>query len=788
MRRRHCVAGCPIMIAGTMANRDGVMARKGRAGRRAPERGETDPLDSAAMSQRVENTEVHGPLYQYQEVHIASTTPLDRAVQRLAASVDARVAQETAQRSLWTSSPLVLRVRSAERSVQARGTELLEGDSTDIAGMFRDLPHRQLALIGEQGAGKTVLALLLIRDLLPRSADDPVPVFLSLASWHPDIPLKKWMAARIQQDHPDIGKSRAQGRETALRLIEQRRIVPVLDGLDEVRADSLGEVIEGIGSAFDDRAPFVVTCRREEYATAVETSGTPLARAAVVEIASVEAEDAIGYLSSAFTDDTRWRPLFQRLRDDPDGPLAHAMSTPLMLFLARTAYRRPTTNPDELLALSDVKSIEEHLLDAYIPATYARHLALPYDEHRAKRWLGTLARGPREVHWWHFHSPVADFAAGLIYALGTGWILYLMWSTVAAIGGALIVLISVWLTSSALRAGTREIVATERETADSRSLLHRYRAFALFYTAVTGVAGCALLAAWIGGVVGADPVATMVYALVYGGFAALATLINTAWGQYAAVRLWLAARGLLPFHLLTFIEDAHTRGVLRKPGTFYEFRHVRLQERLSAGRSLLLRDHLHEVVKPETSRLQIVKARLRVPAIRLAMHLGAIFAVALTLGLAFKGGSVKYESGNEPMRYETHVVVNNGNDTDFVPILTWGWTSPPGKAVTSTFTIPPHRLGWPYRRLDGEIRVTRCEGASIMMSMTTNTSRIPQTHIFNAGSKTPFTALNWHLPKDLKRMSITFRRVDNVPCTARIEWLDPSLYADQLFGIRAHFD
>ncbi|NKZ06683.1 hypothetical protein [Actinomadura latina] len=745
-----------------------------------------------AMSQRVEHSEIRGPLYQHQEIHIAGGTPLDHAVRRLAASVDARVLQETGQRSLWTSSPLVVRVRSTERPVQARESALLnlEGDSAGLAGIFRDLPHRQLAIIGEQGAGKTVQALLLTRELLPKpvqEADGPVPVFLSLASWHPDIPLMTWMAARIQQDHPDVGESRAQGRETALRLIRQRRIVPVLDGLDEVRAGSLGEVIEGIGAAFDDRAPFVVTCRREEYVAAVEASGAPLARAAVVEIDSVKVEDAIRYLSSAFTDDTRWRPLFQRLRDDPDGPVAHALSTPLMLFLARTAYKRPTTNPDELLAHSDVQSVEEHLLDAYIPATYARHLGLPYSEYQAKRWLGTLARSPREVHWWHFHSPIADFAAGLLFGLGTGWILHLMWNTAAAIGGTLFVLASVALTSRALREG-KEIVITERETADPRSHLRRYRMLAVFVAAVAGIAGWVGLSAWIGGAAGADSVTTMTYALVYGSFAAAATLISTAWGRYMAARLWLAVRGLLPFHLLRFIEDAHSRGVLRKPGVFYEFRHVRLQERLRAGNSLLLQDHPYEVVKPETSRLQIAKAQLYVPVIRLVAHLAVIFITALVLGATFKGGPLEYETGKAPTRYDVHFQVGGGVDADFTPIPAWGWTMPPSSAVTSTFSVPPHRLGWPYRRLDGAIKVKNCEAASIIMSITANASRRPHTHVLNTGRGTSFSTLGWKLPNDLNRLTVTFRRIDHAPCTAHIEWLDPALYADQLFGIRSHFD
>jgi hypothetical protein len=458
-----------------------------------------------------------------------------------------------------------------------------------------------------------------------------------------------------------------------------------------------------------------------------------------------------------------------------------------MLFLARTAYKRPTTNPDGLLAHSDVKSVEEHLLDAYIPPTYARHLGLPYSEYQAKRWLGTLARGPREVHWWHFHSPMADFAAGLIFGLGTGWILHLMWNTAAAIGGALFVVASVALTSRALREG-KEIVITERETADPRSHLRHYRMLAVSVAAVAGVTGCVGLGAWIGGVVGADSVTTMTYALAYGSFAAVATLISTAWGRYMTARLWLAARGLLPFRLLQFIEDAHSRGVLRKPGVFYEFRHVRLQERLRAGNSLLLQDHPHEVVKPETSRLQIAKAQFYVPVIRLVAHLVTIFITALVLGITFKGGPLEYETGKAPTRYNVDLQVYGGVDSDVVTVPAWGWTMPPSSAATSTFSVPPHRLGWPYRRLDGTIKVKDCEAASITMSITVNASTTPRTHVLNTGKGTSFSTLGWQLPDDLNRLTVTFKRIDHAPCFAHIEWLDPALYADQLFGIRSHFD
>lgn len=57
----------------------------------------------------------------------------------------------------------------------------------------------------------------------------------------------------------------------------------------------------------------------------------------------------------------------------------------------------------------------------------------------------------------------------------------------------------------------------------------------------------------------------------------------SAWGWLLVTRLWLCGTGRLPWRLMRFLEDAHRRGVLRRAGALYEFRHARLQERLAAG-------------------------------------------------------------------------------------------------------------------------------------------------------------------------------------------------------------
>ena len=63
-----------------------------------------------------------------------------------------------------------------------------------------------------------------------------------------------------------------------------------------------------------------------------------------------------------------------------------------------------------------------------------------------------------------------------------------------------------------------------------------------------------------------------------------ATAYRTAWLDYEMARVWLALRGRLPWALMSFLDDAHQRGVLRQAGATYQFRHIELQRRLASRR------------------------------------------------------------------------------------------------------------------------------------------------------------------------------------------------------------
>ncbi|MFD0851910.1 hypothetical protein ACFQ07_06740, partial [Actinomadura adrarensis] len=123
-----------------------------------------------------------------------------------------------------------------------------------------------------------------------------------------------------------------------------------------------------------------------------------------------------------------------------------------------------------------------------------------------------------------------------------------------------------------------------------------------------------------------------------------------------------------------------------------------------------------------------------------------------------------------------------------VRVPVWRWTLPPGSAAATTYSAPRHRLGWPYREIAGFIEVKQCGTARIAMSLTTNASDAPQTQLLDVGRGTRFSTLDWRLPDDFDSVSVIFRRLDNSPCTALVNWQNPMLTADQLSGIRRHFD
>ncbi|MEV6632308.1 WD40 repeat domain-containing protein [Actinoplanes sp. NPDC051470] len=100
-------------------------------------------------------------------------------------------------------------------------------------------------------------------------------------------------------------------------------------------------------------------------------------------------------------------------------------------------------------------------------------------------------------------------------------------------------------------------------------------------------------------------------------------LLSRAWFRFQIARLVLAGTRVLPLRMLGLLEDACRRKLLRQSGGAYQFRHLRLQERLADDQSAAYRAEL------ETARRRARRRhRILVPAL-----IGA-FLASLVIPLA----------------------------------------------------------------------------------------------------------------------------------------------------------
>jgi hypothetical protein len=362
----------------------------------------------------------------------ARSAGVDRTARDLAKILARQWFTAARQRGLADPSPIPVAWRSTARPIApadadvagaatASGAAWHSGTADDIAERWRRIPSGRLVILGPPGAGKTSLAVLLVCRLLADQAG-PIPVLLDLTGWNARADrLETWIARTVAAEYLK-GRTKT-GAEQVTFLLEEGRLLPVLDGFDELPEAARASAFAALNDVFDTplgtSLPLVLASRTGEFEAAVEAAGRPLERAAVVEIAPVTAREAAAYLPGGeIAARNRWRPVTGALAAQPDGPLATALSTPLNLYLARTAYDAPASNPAELLDVPDVASLERHLLNAYVPAVYGRKRSAleamrlrQYPAEEAQRWLEQMAVhcdrfATRDIAWWHLHRSV----------------------------------------------------------------------------------------------------------------------------------------------------------------------------------------------------------------------------------------------------------------------------------------------------------------------------------------------------------------------------------------------
>ncbi|MEU6809388.1 NACHT domain-containing protein [Streptomyces sp. NPDC046831] len=640
--------------------------------------------------------------------------PLAAAERRLARSLLHRWRAEADAWDMTDPEPLPVRW-TASRRVASAGEHVPAGSGADtIAGTFLGLrPRRRLVVLGAAGSGKTVLSVLLTLELLARRLtqgedDVPVPLVLSLESWDTRRqPLTEWLVDRLRQDHP--GLPPVDGVHPARRLVVERRVLPVLDGLDELPAHRRTEVLDALNAGLGGTGDAVLVSRTAEYEH-LDREGRGLRHATVIESLPLRPDEVADHLRRARPPARAavWAPLLETLRGEPSAPVSWALTSPLMVWLVRRSYERHPADPGELTdreRLPDREAVEAHLLDRIVPAAFpprppdpARlHPPRTWDAERAGAWLSHLAlllsrREESELAWWRLYAAPLPRLLTLPALLAAGILLSLViraaMSGVArdAVLGDLSV--TMYVTGGTIFAGiARQVTAMwfgqrfaePRRSANPLLFVHALRSLdrharvgplvrlavlaggpalvavmlcsyllvtpnpALVWFSVGGLLPVLLMIVyaapadtvdaatpdellrgersalvttltlvapligagagaffWLGGASGGWGAAVGAWA----GAAAVLVLLSP-WSRWILAKCSLAAAGRVPWHLMTFLGDARTAGLLQRSGGTYRFRNRRLQDHLAGSPAARRHAPLGEALSAVTGTVRV---------------------------------------------------------------------------------------------------------------------------------------------------------------------------------------
>ncbi len=226
------------------------------------------------------------------------------------------------------------------------------GSLRDIVEVYRSCPDGRLVLTGSPGGGKTVAVLHLLLGLLEdwkkRGTDwRPVPVRVNAASWDGDLSVLDFLTIRVAEVYPVCPR-------VVRALIETGRILPIIDGLDEmdppgVEPQRARAAIERLSEGPAVGWPLVVTCRSEVYDQILaKRNNLELRYANRVTVEPLTVADIEDHVQELLDSDDQVSatyaaalgPVLTKLDEDPNGVLATTLATPWLLTLTLAYVQR----------------------------------------------------------------------------------------------------------------------------------------------------------------------------------------------------------------------------------------------------------------------------------------------------------------------------------------------------------------------------------------------------------------------------------------------------------------
>ena len=265
---------------------------------------------------------------------------------------------------------LVIRPDEGERPLPA-GTRVVE---------IYDSMDEILLILGAPGSGKTTELLELAQELLKRADDDPghpIPVIFPLSTWaETRKTLPQWLEdeLNLRYDVP---------RKIAHEWIASDQVIPMLDGLDEVKAEHR----DGCGQAISEFRqshgflPIIVTSRTADY----EALTKPLRLQGRILVRPLTRDQVNLYLTNLGQSGESVRAALHE-----DRSLWDLLDSPLMLNVVTVSYATGAETP--VLIQGTLAERRDQLFGLYVNRMLRRRAAeWHYTPEHTVQWLSLLA-------------------------------------------------------------------------------------------------------------------------------------------------------------------------------------------------------------------------------------------------------------------------------------------------------------------------------------------------------------------------------------------------------------
>lgn len=257
-------------------------------------------------------------------------------------------------------------------------------NGTKIIDIFDQIGEgRTLLILGKPGSGKTTTLLELTRDLTARAEQDshlPIPVVFHLSSWaNKRQKIEDWLVEELNTKY-DVPKKIGQD------WVTQQQLLPLLDGLDEVKANYRDDCIAALNQFQQNYGAELVVCSRiKDY----EALSNRLNFQNAIYIRSLTLEQICHYLDSMSVDLIGLRTLIIE-----DSVLQELAQSPLMLNIMMLAYQGVAI--EDLPRTEVIEERRKQFFDDFIMKMLNRPNRskgdLVYSTSETIRWLSNIAR------------------------------------------------------------------------------------------------------------------------------------------------------------------------------------------------------------------------------------------------------------------------------------------------------------------------------------------------------------------------------------------------------------